>query len=92
VDTEAVVEAVAGLAMKPLSSDLDGSSSDIISEWTSNEEGMLLASSSGEAAAEVDPSSPAPIKAVVEAELALLLERNGKLRWVNLRPLFGLQL
>jgi len=91
VDTEAVVEGVVGVAMKPLSTDPDGSSSDIVSERTSDEEDMLLASSSGEAAAEVDPSSSALVEAVVEAELALLLEGNGKLGWVNLSPLFGSQ-
>jgi len=70
VDTEAVglVEAVVGVTMKPLSTDLDGSSSDIVSERTSDEEDMLLTSSSGEAAAEVDPSSSAPVEASVEAE------------------------
>jgi len=68
VDTEAAVEAVVGVTMKPLSSDPDGSSSDIVSERTSNEEDVLLASSSGEAAAEVDPSSSAPVEATVEAE------------------------
>jgi len=43
----------------------------IVSEQTSDKEDMLLASSSGEAAAEVDPSSSAPVEAVVEVGTAV---------------------
>ena len=78
VDIEAAVEAVAGVVMKPLSSDPDGSSSDIVSEQTSDEEDMLLASTSGETAAEVDPSSLAPVEAVVEAEADTAVRRKLK--------------
>jgi len=78
VDTEAVVEAVAGVTMKPLSSDPDGSSSDIVSERTSDEEDMLLASSCGEAAAKVNPSFPAPVEAVVEAKAGTAVGRKRK--------------
>jgi len=39
---------------------------------------MLLTSSSGEAAAEVDPSSPASVEAVVEAEAGTAVRRKQK--------------
>jgi len=78
MDNEAVVEAVAGVAMKPLSSDPDGSSSDIVTERTSDEEDMLLASTSGEAASEVDPSSLVPLEAAAEAEAGTVDGRKWK--------------
>jgi len=68
--------------VKPLSSDLDGSSSDIVSEQTSDEEDMLLVSSSGEAAAEVDPSSPAPVEAAAKAGTA-----DGRKRKTEMGPI-----
>ena len=77
-DTEGVVEVVAGVAMRHLSLDPDGSSSDILSERTSDEEDMLLASSSGEAVAEVGTSSLAPVEAVVVAEAGTAVGRKRK--------------
>jgi len=45
---------------KPLSSDSEGTGTDSVSEVTSEEEGMLLASPSGQAAAEVEQTSLVP--------------------------------